>query len=77
MQYYGIDWLATVCGLTGVYLIGSRKKIGFLIMMVASLSWMTVGFFVESVALIVGSVVFFCLHVRGWFNWRRKELELQ
>lgn len=58
-------------------MIGSRKKIGFLIMMVASLSWMTVGFFVESVALIFGSVVFFCLHVRGWFNWRRKELELQ
>jgi len=77
MQYYGIDWLATVCGLTGVYLIGSKKKIGFLIMMVASLSWLTVGFFVESMALIVGSAVFFCLHVRGWFKWRKKEVELQ
>lgn len=77
MQYYGIDWLATVCGLTGVYLIGSKKKIGFLIMMIASLSWLTVGVFVESLALIVGSAVFFCLHVRGWFNWRKKEVELQ
>lgn len=73
MQYYGIDWLATVCGLTGVYLIGSRNRIGFLIMMIASLSWMTVGFMIWSVALIVGSLVFFSLHVRGFLAWRKDE----
>lgn len=77
MQYYGIDWLATVCGLTGVYLIGSRNRIGFLIMMIASLSWLTVGFMIESLALIVGSGIFFCLHVRGWINWRTRETELK
>ena len=71
MQYYGIDWVATVAGLTGVYLIGSKKKIGFLIMMVASLSWLTVGFMIQSTALILGSAVFFSLHVRGWLKWTR------
>lgn len=71
MQLYGIDWLATVCGLTGVYLIGSKKRAGFLIMMIASLSWMTVGFIINSLALILGSVIFFSLHVRGWFKWRQ------
>lgn len=71
MQLYGIDWVATVCGLTGVYLIGSKKRVGFLIMMVASLSWMTVGFIINSLALILGSAVFFSLHVRGWLKWRR------
>lgn len=79
MQYFGIDWLATVCGLTGVYLIGSRKKVGFLIMMVASLSWLTVGFMIQSMALIVGSAVFFSLHVRGWLKWRKgiEQVELR
>ena len=72
MQYYGIDWMATVCGLTGVYLIGSKKKIGFLIMMVASLSWLTVGFMIQSLALILGSAVFFSLHVRGWIKWKKE-----
>ncbi len=52
MQLWGVDWLATVCGLTGVYLIGSKKKVGFLIMMVASLSCLTVGFMIDSLALI-------------------------
>jgi nicotinamide riboside transporter PnuC len=72
MQYFGIDWLATVCGLTGVYLIGSKNRYGFLIMMIASLSWMTVGFMIQSLALMIGSAVFFGLHVRGWINWRKR-----
>ena len=71
MQLWGIDWLATVCGLTDVYLIGSKKKVGFLIMMVASLSWMTVGFMINSLALILGSAVLFSLNVRGWLKWHR------
>ena len=76
MQFFGIDWLATVCGLTGVYLIGSKNRYGFLIMMVASLSWMAVGFMISSTALIFGSAVFFGLHVRGWMKWRRDAREL-
>lgn len=69
MQYFGIDWLATVCGLTGVYLLGSKNRYGFLILMVASLSWLTVGVMIQSFALGIGSVVFFAMHLRGWINW--------
>ena len=76
MQFYLIDWLATICGLTGVYLIGSKNRYGFLIMMLASLSWMTVGFMIGSLALILGSAVFFGLHVRGWLKWRRDAREI-
>ena len=72
MQFYGVDWIATVAGLTGVYLIGSKNKYGFLIMMMASLSWMTVGFLIQSLALILGSAVFFSLHVRGWLRWKKE-----
>lgn len=71
MQFYGIDWLATVCGLTGVYLLGNKNKLGFLVLMTASLSWLTVGVLIGSSALIVGSSIFFILHLRGWLNWRR------
>ncbi len=76
MQFFGIDWLATICGLTGVYLIGNKNHYGFLIMMIASLSWMAVGFLIGSLALIGGSAVFFGLHVRGWMKWRRDHRDL-
>ncbi len=75
MQFYGIDWLATVCGLTGVYLLGNKNKYGFLVFMLASLSWIAVGVFVESFAIIIGSSIFFMMHLRGWFNWSRSEQE--
>ncbi len=52
MQYYGVDWLAKVCGLAGVYLLGNKNKIGFLVFMVASLSWVTFGILTGSVAMI-------------------------
>lgn len=75
MQFYGIDWLAIVCGLTGVYLLGNKNKYGFLVFMIASLSWIVVGVFVGSFAIIIGSSIFFIMHLRGWFNWSRNEQE--
>ncbi|HVF47769.1 MAG TPA: nicotinamide mononucleotide transporter [Pyrinomonadaceae bacterium] len=72
MQFYGIDWLATVCGLTGVYMLGNKNRFGFLVMMVASTSWLMVGIIIGSLPLMLGSIVFFCLHLRGWRNWRKQ-----
>ncbi len=68
MQFYGIDWLATICGLTGVYLLGNKNKEGFLIFMLASLSWIIVGVLIGSYAIMIGSSIFFVVHLRGWFN---------
>lgn len=76
MQYYGIDWLATVCGLTGVYLLGNKNKLGFILFMGASLSWITFGILTQSVAVIVGSSIFFIMHLRGFINWS-KEAKMQ
>ncbi len=77
MQFYGIDWLATVCGLTGVYLLGNKNKNGFLVYMMASLSWIAVGVLIGSFALIIGSSIFFILHLRGWLSWSRSSREVK
>lgn len=70
-QYYGIDWLATACGLLGVYLLGNKNKVGFALFMVASASWVTFGFLTHSVAVVVGSSIFFVMHLRGLVRWTR------
>lgn len=75
LQYYGIDWLATACGLTGVFLLGNKNKLGFLIFMMASASWVTFGFIVKSPAVVIGSSIFFIMHLRGFLKWRRDERE--
>ena len=76
MQYYGIDWLATACGLTGVFLLGNRNKYGFLIFMMASASWISFGFLTQSFAVIIGSSIFLIMHFRGWLKWQRDERNL-
>jgi hypothetical protein len=75
MQYYGIDWFATACGLTAVFLLGSKNKLGFLVFMMASASWVTFGLIVGSWAVITGSTIFFFMHLRGFLKWRRDERE--
>lgn len=75
MQYYGVDWLGTACGLTGVYLLGNKNKLGFVLFMIASLSWMTFGILTDSIAMSIGSSVFFILHLRGWLSWNRNDRE--
>jgi hypothetical protein len=75
MQYYGIDWFATICGLTAVFMLGSKNKLGFLIFMMASASWVTFGLIVGSWAIVTGSTIFFFMHLRGFLRWRRDERE--
>jgi hypothetical protein len=72
MQFYGIDWLATVCGLSGVYLLGSKNRFGFALFMLASLSWLAVGLLINSLAMSLGSAAFFALHLRGFLNWSKE-----
>ena len=73
MEYYGIDWLATFCGLGAVFLLSNKNKIGFLVFMMASASWVTFGLIVGSWAIVFGSSVFFFMHLRGFLKWHRDE----
>ena len=76
LQFYGIDWFATLCGLAAIFLLGNKNKYGFLVFMMASLSWVTFGLYVGSYAIVTGSSIFFIMHFRGWLKWRRDEREL-
>lgn len=73
MQYYGFDWLATLCNLAGMYLLGSRSKYGFVFGMLGSSSWLVVGFLINSFPLICGSAIFVVLHLRGLVKWLKQE----
>lgn len=75
MQYYGFDWLATLCGLAGMFLLGNRSKYGFIFCMLGSSSWIVVGFFIGSFPLICGSSIFVILHIRGILKWQREIID--
>ncbi len=72
LQFYGVDWIATVCGLLGVYLLGNKNKFGFVLFMTASLGWITFGTLTGSFPVIIGSTIFFMMHLRGFWRWNKE-----
>jgi hypothetical protein len=72
LQFYGIDWAATICGLLGVYMLGNKNKVGFILFMLASMSWITFGIMTGSIAVIIGSSIFFMMHLRGFIIWNKE-----
>ncbi len=72
LQFYGLDWIATICGLAAVYFLGNKNKFGFTLFIVSSLCWISFGVITGSLAVSIGSSIFVILHIRGLWYWRKQ-----
>lgn len=68
-KYYGADWLAMVTSFLFIYLIGHKKKEGFIFGIIANLSWMAFGVMTESIANLITNSVLIVLNIRGYLKW--------
>jgi len=68
-QYYGSDWLAMVLTFTATYQLGNKKRYGFITMMSANLSWISVGIFTGSLAMIIANIIIFTMNLRAYLKW--------
>ena len=75
LQYYGIDWLATLLTFLAIWLIGDQNRSGFYIMNAGNALWIVVGILTHSLALVVANLLFIALNVRAIIRWSRKERE--
>lgn len=74
--HYAIDWLAMALSLYAAYLLGNKKKIGFVIFAVSNVFWIILGaFFMSSYGMAIGNFVFFLINVRGFIEWNKEVLE--
>jgi hypothetical protein len=64
--------VAGVFELIGLYLIGSKKKLGFILSMAGNIFWITFSISTRSAfGLIVVCLFAFFLNGRGYFNWKK------
>lgn len=70
-QYYGIDWVITLTGFTAIFLLGDKKREGFILGMIASLFGLIFSIQVGSIANGISSTVLFALYGRGYVRWIR------
>lgn len=70
-KYYGIDWVVTLTVFIGIFLLGDKKKLGFIIGMISSIFGFIFSFQISSVANAATSVVLFLLYLRGLIKWQK------
>jgi hypothetical protein len=74
-QYYGADWMAMFLSVASLWMLGSRKRSGFIIMVIGNAAWMAYGLMAANVPMILSNVVFAFLNLRGYRNWCDKPQE--
>ena len=73
-QYYGIDWLVTITVFVGIFLLGDKKKMGFIVGMISSSFAFVFSFQIGSIANGVTAIILFILYLRGFWKWRKQEI---
>lgn len=68
--FHGIDWLAMCLTFGAIYLLGSKHRAGFLLMMVGNLLWCAIGSWAHSYAMIIANLGFFAMNLRGYIKWK-------
>jgi hypothetical protein len=68
-QYYGVDWLAMCLTFTAIYLLGGKRRAGFVVMMTGNLLWCAIGTWAHSYAMIIANLGFLAMNIRGYVKW--------
>jgi len=72
-QFWGIDWIAMVLTFLAIWQIGNKNKVGFILMMGGNTSWITVGYLIGSMAIIIANIIFFSMNLRAIIKWSSKD----
>jgi hypothetical protein len=74
-QYHGVDWLAMCLTFTAIYFLGSKRRAGFVLMMIGNLLWCAIGTWAHSYAMIIANLGFLAMNIRGFAKWTLPEAE--
>jgi len=55
----------------GVWLIGNKKRSGFMFGIISQIFWALLFIHLKTYLLISTSVIYFILYLRGWLKWRK------
>jgi len=73
-----LTWIAAVFELSGIYLLGVKRRIGFILNMIAGSLWITYSFMSGSAyGLVMICGVALILNTEGFRKWGRLEKENQ
>lgn len=69
MNYYGFDWIGTAFGLASIHYLGQRRRVGFVLRIVASIFWVLFGVVAKTPAGVIANVAVILLSLKGLRAW--------
>lgn len=66
-----MDWVATILGITGCFLVGKHKRIGWLFYACGSLVWIFLSIHVGLYGMTAGAILYFILETRGYIIFNK------
>jgi hypothetical protein len=71
------DWIAAILELSGVWKLGNKKKIGFLLSAACNATWMIVALITtpKLFGLLFLVIVLFFLNIRNYIKWKKEEIK--
>lgn len=70
-----LDWIAAFFEISGLWIVGNKKRAGFLFLMVGSILWIAIGLINGLYGLCVAASILEIAAVRNYFKWKKKENE--
>lgn len=70
--YYGLDWLAFISGLSGMYLITRKSRWGFILSAICCMCGFAVAFIGHQFGFLPYNFLLMLIMVKGFFKWGRE-----
>jgi len=67
------DILAGIIELTGSWLVGNKRKIGFAINILGNIAWIIVAFKMKVYGLLIVVIPALFINIRNYFKWKEEE----
>ena len=64
-----MGWVAAVLTLTGMYLVGDKRRCGFLVCVLSEILWIFYALSMGSYELVSLCIVFTWVYARNWIRW--------
>lgn len=69
-----MDWLAGILGLIAAYVIGCKKRSGFVIRIVEDTLWIYIAIRTGLYGLLIVCFLHLVLNIRNFYRWKRNGL---
>ena len=71
-RYLYLDWVGMALGLLALWLMGNRDRRGFIAFMISNAIWIGLGWWIGSLAMVIGNAVILAVNFRGLARWKEQ-----